>query len=423
MSNLIVGLTGTFDSGCTTIALSLEKMGYMRISLSEFLKKKGGPLFPEESKSPLQDKGNQLRYKDIQDGNNGGILMRMAFDKAGAKLNTDPIVIECIKNPGEIWELKKQPNSIVVAVNTSYPVRLERHTKDTKGKFELATFELEAERDKHENLSFQNPKDGKYYYYGQEVQRCVDLADVVISNNEQYEEKDRRQLELRDKILDYLKTVIVQANRAPRDVELMMNNACCISLMSKCIKRQVGAIIAFDGKYVIATGYNSVPRGQKDCYIEYSHKCYRDLEFEKLYTSMAYCPTCGSPLAGETTNKYCSNKGNCPNENSSMLRMNISLGKGLDICRALHAEENAIVQTAKLGSGVSLEGSTIYTTTFPCLLCSKKIIEVGIRKVVYIEPYPMKQAQDMLIKAGVECVQFEGVKAQSFFKLFKKYDI
>ncbi|RLC41547.1 MAG: hypothetical protein DRH49_05275, partial [Candidatus Coatesbacteria bacterium] len=93
--------------------------------------------------------------------------------------------------------------------------------------------------------------------------------------------------------------------------------------------------------------------------------------------------------------------------------------KHLDLCRAIHAEERAIIQLARLG-GVSIIGSIIYVTTFPCQLCSKKIIESGIKEVVYCEPYPNIEGKKLLYQSGIKLREFEGIKARAYFKLLKK---
>ena len=77
-------------------------------------------------------------------------------------------------------------------------------------------------------------------------------------------------------------------------------------------------------------------------------------------------------------------------------------------------------EVAKLG-GVNLHNSVLYTTTFPCLLCAKKIVTVGIKKVIYIEPYPMKEARELLENCQIELIKFEGVKSSAFYKLFEGY--
>jgi len=93
----------------------------------------------------------------------------------------------------------------------------------------------------------------------------------------------------------------------------------------------------------------------------------------------------------------------------------------LDYCRALHAEENAILQNAIIG-GMGIKGGTIYTTSFPCELCAKQIYQSGIKRVIYNEPYPESISEDVFIKDGaivVELKQFEGVKSHSYYRLFK----
>ncbi|MDO8643804.1 MAG: dCMP deaminase family protein [bacterium] len=112
------------------------------------------------------------------------------------------------------------------------------------------------------------------------------------------------------------------------------------ALRSNCIKRKVAAVIVKD-KRLIATGYNGTPRGLKNC-----------------------------------------NEGGCPRCNS----FGVS-GANLEDCLCSHAEENAIVQSAY--HGVGIHGATLYTTFSPCLMCTKMIINSGIREVVFHSNYPM----------------------------------
>jgi dCMP deaminase len=87
----------------------------------------------------------------------------------------------------------------------------------------------------------------------------------------------------------------------------------------------------------------------------------------------------------------------------------------LEYCLALHAEENAIIQSSKIG-GMGLKGGTIYTTDQPCTLCAKKIQQVGLSKVVYTEAYPQSLSK-VYMKDG-DLKQFEGVKPRAYIKLF-----
>jgi len=97
--------------------------------------------------------------------------------------------------------------------------------------------------------------------------------------------------------------------------------------------------------------------------------------------------------------------------------------KSLQYCRALHGEENAILQTAKIG-GIGLKNATIYTTTFPCELCAKKIYQVNIERIVYVEPYPKSISEEVFLKDGIrkpKIEQFEGVKPYSYFRIYKPF--
>lgn len=93
--------------------------------------------------------------------------------------------------------------------------------------------------------------------------------------------------------------------------------------------------------------------------------------------------------------------------------------KILDYCRALHAEESAILSVARNGSS-ALKGATLYTSTYPCNLCANKIAQVGVKEVVYLEPYPMGEAKIILTNAGIKQTPFEGVTYNGYFKLFRE---
>lgn len=91
----------------------------------------------------------------------------------------------------------------------------------------------------------------------------------------------------------------------------------------------------------------------------------------------------------------------------------------LDYCRALHAEETAIVNMARLGGSKNLNNATLYTTTYPCNLCANKIAQVGIRQLVYFEPYPQKEAKLILEAHKVKQIPFEGVTFNGYFRFME----
>lgn len=129
-----------------------------------------------------------------------------------------------------------------------------------------------------------------------------------------------------------------------------------VSSWSSCYQenRQVGAVIVKDNR-IITTGYNGAPSGVKSC--KERGECLRRI-------------------------------------------MNIPSGTRHEFCYAVHAEQNAIAQAAKLG--ISVEGATLYCTHQPCVICSKMMINSGIKRIVYREGYPDDFSLKLLKEAGVQ---------------------
>jgi dCMP deaminase len=132
-----------------------------------------------------------------------------------------------------------------------------------------------------------------------------------------------------------------------------------VATRSTCLRRKVGAIIVKD-KRILTTGYNGAPKGVRNC-----------LE-----------------------------RGTCLRE-----ELGVPSGERQEICRGLHAEQNAILQAAY--HGVSIKGSVMYCTTQPCITCAKMIINAGIIKIYYLEDYPDPLSMQMLDEAGVEYVKLD----------------
>ena len=125
------------------------------------------------------------------------------------------------------------------------------------------------------------------------------------------------------------------------------------------------------------------------------------------------CDKCGGDLIQACTCKEC---------NADVLQRFLpghsqETGKLLDLCRALHAEERAILSIAKNGLSMP-ENAVMYSTTYPCNLCANKIVSTGIRKLVYSEPYDMPEAKKLFSAYGIEPRRFEGVKSTAYFRLY-----
>ncbi|HOQ67189.1 MAG TPA: cytidine/deoxycytidylate deaminase family protein [Candidatus Atribacteria bacterium] len=138
-----------------------------------------------------------------------------------------------------------------------------------------------------------------------------------------------------------------------------MSIAHLVSTRSTCLRRQVGAVMVRD-KQILTTGYNGVPRGITHCTLD---TCLRSSK-------------------------------------------NIPSGQQQELCRGLHAEQNAIIQAAL--HGVSTKEATLYCTHQPCVLCAKMLINAGIVRIVYKNSYPDPLADEMLKEARVEMCTWEG---------------
>ncbi len=123
-----------------------------------------------------------------------------------------------------------------------------------------------------------------------------------------------------------------------------------------CVKRKVGAAIVKDN-HILSTGYNGAPKGFSHC-----------------------------------TEDTCIRK-----------QMSVPSGQRHELCRGLHAEQNAIIQAAV--QGVKIEGATLYCTYQPCVICVKMMINAGIKKLVYAGGYPDDLAAEMLKESNIEVVK------------------
>jgi len=131
-----------------------------------------------------------------------------------------------------------------------------------------------------------------------------------------------------------------------------------VATRSTCLRRQVGALLVKD-RNILATGYNGTPSG------------------------ITHCEDVG-----------------CLRE-----RLQVPSGERHELCRGLHAEQNAIIQAAR--HGVNIDGATLYCTTMPCIICTKMLINAGIRRIVYEEGYADELAREMVAEAQIAVDQFQ----------------
>jgi dCMP deaminase len=138
-----------------------------------------------------------------------------------------------------------------------------------------------------------------------------------------------------------------------------MDIAHLVAKRSTCLRRAVGAVLVKD-KRILSTGYNGAPSGLKHCL---DIGCLRE-------------------------------------------ELNIASGERHELCRGIHAEQNAIIQAAL--HGVSIKGATLFCTNQPCSICAKMIINAGITEVCYHSGYADAMAIEMFKEANVELIKYRG---------------
>jgi deoxycytidylate deaminase len=402
---IVLGLTGPFGSGCSTLAKVLKQdHEYEKFCLSDFVYEKWladnkGKKITEAPREELQAIGNKLRQNEEKD-----ILARKAYSRAKdkGKLKAKRLVFDSIRNAAEIEYFRKTfPDFFLIAVDCVEPHRWMR-VQEKYGR-DYQAFREDDRRDKNE----------EGISYGQQVALCVDDADVLVRNDNDpmvrtslaWEER------LKEKVGSYLRMFDGEQN-LPTEQEAYMSIAYCASLMSQCFKRQVGAVIVDEKNRVVSVGYNENPPPLQPCNKEF-FDCFREMYIDGLMMELKHCPNCGEELK---TFKY---PYECPRCEKNIYRI-IVRDRALSRCSALHAEERAIINAGSK----SLNNCKMYVTTFPCFNCARKILDVGISTIWYVESYPDTDSLHIFERADTVTLHpFEGVKARAYFRLFSQWRV
>jgi len=149
--------------------------------------------------------------------------------------------------------------------------------------------------------------------------------------------------------------------------EYFMEMAQVVSKRSTCLRRKVGAILVKD-KHILSTGYNGAPKGLKHC-------------------SEVWC---------------------------LRVELNVPSGERHELCRGLHAEQNAIIQAAVFGT--SIKDSVLYCTNTPCVVCVKMLINAGVNEIVFAGDYPDNLAKTILDESNIKIRKFDNKKSYPILK-------
>jgi deoxycytidylate deaminase len=392
--SIIIGLTGSFGSGCTSLSAVLErKFNFKRLSLSEAVKTEAKRRGLSLTRENLQDVGDSLRQE-----HGLGHLAELARKKAGRGLR---FAFDGIRNPAEIDVFRNYRNFYLVAMQASKEARWHRLLK--KEVYTLTKrddFDRDDRRDQDER-----------FIHGQNVVACVNTADILFANEDYYETPAILKANLQSRFARYVDLITKQEDKSPTTDETMMSIASSLALQSSCIKRGVGAVLCNKDNQIVFAACNEVPVGNPTCFQRY-RGCYRDLlrdQQQKTFVkSHLYCPQCGGKYEILKDMERI-----CVNCNTPLTKF-FEKAKMLDKCRAIHAEEAVLLGAEAADTG----GGVLYTTTSPCMQCAKRAASARLSQVVYIDPYPEEEGLKILKDAGVEMVQFEGIKGQAFHRVY-----
>lgn len=337
---MIIGLTGSLCAGKGEVANYLKSLGFFSYSLSDVLRKEAEMLNIESTRENMIKLGNELRKLH---GN--GILAKKIKEIIPSDKN---IVIDSIRNPEEVKELKELTGFTLVGVDSLEETRFARMlSRNRPGDPKT----IEEFRKINEDLGVE---------YGQQVQKCMKTADCILVNNVPIDQ-------LHKKIDKLLKDLGFNKPGRINIDDYFLKIASVVAERSTCNRHKIGAIAVKDKK-ILTTGYNGAAAGTKDC-LELG--CLRD-------------------------------------------ELGIASGTRHEICRAIHAEQNVVIQAAL--HGANLEGATIYCTHSPCILCAKILANAKIKKLVTYGSYPEKEFLKLFKEVGIEFEKRERPQDRIYFK-------
>ncbi len=326
---MIIGITSFLAAGKGTMSEHLKEKGFLIYSCSDIIREECRKQGLEITRDNLQMMGNKLREE-----NGPNVLAKRLAEKISLEKlkGNNNFVVESLRNPLEIEELKLFKDFTLVFIDVESKIRYERAKARLKEKEHIDSYEDFINSEKKE-LESKDPN-------SQQLLKCKKLSKYTITNNTTIEEF----LKQIDELL--VKIQIEQRQKISWN-DYFLETAKNLSKRSTCLCVNIGAVVTVDNN-IVSTGYVGAPRKTKDC-------------FEK---------------------GYCLRR-----------KLKIPSGTRYEMCASVHAEQNAIINATR--TGVSLIGGTMYIfgeskyqgitkpiNAYPCFICKKMIINSGIKKVI-----------------------------------------
>lgn len=350
------------------------------------------------------------------------------------KLERKPtyISIDAFRNPYEIRYFKDRYSAFyLVSVNANNSDRKKYLAKVAKlsstsiselDRRESGKVPTDSEGDKCEGCGHKRVSSGDKLekLFLQNVPACLELSDIHLYNPKKEPENHNA---LKAQLAWYVSLMLHPGLITPTSIERVMQLAYSAKVNSGCISRQVGAAITDVNYSIKGIGWNDVPTGQVPCNLR-SLPELKDSFNAKVYSEYERNDDDFRNKADEHLQSFqSSNQDNLIGMNLSYcfktIQNQVEGEKNQVHTRSLHAEENAFLQLSKTG-GMGIEGGKLFTTASPCELCAKKAYQLGIKEIIYIDPYP-GIAKDHIIANGTNpprIIQFIGAVGDAYHKLY-----
>ncbi|CAK1804322.1 putative deoxycytidylate deaminase [Vibrio crassostreae] len=350
------------------------------------------------------------------------------------KLERKPtyISIDAFRNPYEIRYFKDRYSAFyLVSVNANNSDRKKYLAKVAKlsstsiselDRRESGKVSTDSEGDKCEGCGHKRVSSGDKLekLFLQNVPACLELSDIHLYNPKKEPENHNA---LKAQLAWYVSLMLHPGLITPTSIERVMQLAYSAKVNSGCISRQVGAAITDVNYSIKGIGWNDVPTGQVPCNLR-SLPELKDSFNAKVYSEYERNDDDFRNKADEHLQSFQnSNQDNLIGMNLSYcfktIQNQVEGEKNQVHTRSLHAEENAFLQLSKTG-GTGIEGGKLFTTASPCELCAKKAYQLGIKEIIYIDPYP-GIAKDHIIANGTNpprIIQFIGAVGDAYHKLY-----
>lgn len=445
--NLVLGLSGPYGAGCTSLAEDLKKAiddwpgciaktihvaslieTYYRTIFNKQLDTEN--INKAKRRETLQKAGTDLRKKDYE--LIGKIIssniheIGVELEKQG-KLNevgTIVFIVDSLKNSNEVELLRRSylDEFYLIFIHADREIRWRRMVdyKSWEDK-DRVKFEQRDQIDQDEKSIKPPVKDA-----GQEVGKISGMADYYIVN-------DKNREKLQEDGERFIELLYGDSQNQPTLDERTMHLAYSASNRSFCLSRQVGAVVVDNNWNVLGIGHNDVPKAQGGlynqeenndwrCYLVGDRRCISETNKEERFQNLS------EEIIKELNKKLDLDK-QLGNKVKNVIKKS-PFKEATEFCRAVHAEMEALLSVSRAGNA-STAGAMMYVTTEPCHNCLKHIICAGISKVIFMEPYPKSLGLELhsdaiLIGAGsleyseekVLFIPYQGVAPHRFHHFF-----